>query len=201
VAEARDEQLLIVGGGIAGLSCAVALARAGFRSCVLEQAPEFKEVGAGIQMGPNMIFALGQLGLRDRVLGDAWRPQQLIMRDALDGSEITRIPVAGAFGDVFGEPYAVTHRADLQDAILEGVRACPEIELRTSACVESLGEDEGGVTATLRGGEVVRGIALIGADGIWSSVRAHVLGDGGPRVSGHIAYRAVLRRAWSRLRE
>lgn len=193
-ADYDDQRFLIAGGGIGGASCALALAAAGFRVCLLEQAPAFVEAGAGLQVGPNMVYALGQLGLRDRVLADAWKPGNLVMRDALDGSEVTRVPVTDGFHELFGEPYAVTHRADLHGAIIEAAAERPEIELRTNSAVESITEDATGISVTLRGGECVRGAALIGADGLWSRVREHVLGDGPPRVSGHIAYRAVLRR-------
>ena len=93
----RDLPILIAGGGIGGLAAAYALARKGFAVRVLEQAPEFKEVGAGIQLGPNIFHAMEALGLKDALLADAWEPGALDMRCALTGERITRIPLGAAF--------------------------------------------------------------------------------------------------------
>src|SRR5437870_10762004 len=85
--------ILIAGGGIGGLAAAYALARKGFPVRVLEQAPEFKELGAGIQLGPNIFRALDRIGLKEAVLADAHRPSAMEMRCALSGERITRIPL------------------------------------------------------------------------------------------------------------
>lgn len=191
---ANDRSILIVGGGIGGLACALALARAGFDTHVVEQAPEFGEVGAGIQMGPNMIRALGELGLRERVLGDAWAPSWLVMRDALDGSEVSRINVGEGFRDYFGDPYVVTHRADLHAAILEGCEQHERVRLETNQRVVEIADHGDHVVLHCADGATREGDFVVGADGLWSLARKHVIGDGAPVVSGHIAYRAVLRR-------
>src|SRR5438874_6454955 len=85
--------ILIAGGGIGGLAAAYALARQGFPVRVLEQAPEFKELGAGIQLGPNIFRALDRIGLKEAVLADAHRPPAMEMRCALSGERVTRIPL------------------------------------------------------------------------------------------------------------
>src|SRR6186997_2786880 len=106
--------VLVVGGGIGGLATALALSRKGFPVRVLEQAPEFKEIGAGIQLGPNIFRALEKIGLRDAVLADAHRPPAMEMRCALSGDLVTRIPLDDArFLECFQQPYAVIHRADI----------------------------------------------------------------------------------------
>src|SRR5881398_1372577 len=104
--------ILIAGGGIGGLAAAYALARQGVAVRVLEQAPEFKELGAGIQLGPNIFRALDKLGLKDAVLADAHRPPAMEMRCALSGELVTRIPLDERFVAKFDQPYAVTHRHD-----------------------------------------------------------------------------------------
>jgi salicylate hydroxylase len=190
------EPFIVAGGGIGGLAAALALARKGFAVRVLEQSAEFREVGAGIQLGPNIFRALRKLGMREAVLADAWQPGALEMRDALDGHLVTRMPLnTDGFARRFGEPYAVTHRADIHGAILKGCRENNLITLETSRRVVDFTEDGDGVTAVLEDGERVRGRAVVGADGLWSRIRERIIGDGAPRVSGHIAYRAVLRRA------
>jgi 3-hydroxybenzoate 6-monooxygenase len=190
-----DAPFVIAGGGIGGLATALALARKGFAVRVLEQASEFREVGAGIQLGPNIFRALQKLGLREAVLADAWQPGALEMRDALDGHLVTRMPLnTEVFSTRFGEPYAVTHRADIHGSILNACRDSNLITLETSRRVTDFEDNADGVIVTLEDGERVEGRALIGADGLWSRIRERVIGDGPPRVSGHIAYRAVLRR-------
>jgi 3-hydroxybenzoate 6-monooxygenase len=195
-ADDRDLPILIAGGGIGGLAAAHALARKGFPVRVLEQAPEFKELGAGIQLGPNIFRALARIGLKDAVLAEAHRPPAMEMRCALSGELVTRIPLdTEAFRARFQEPYAVTHRADIHAAFLKACQGNNLVALENNRQVESYAEDAGGVTVTLTSGECVRGRALIGSDGMWSKIRDRIVGDGKPRVSGHIAYRAVLKRA------
>src|SRR5664280_1033524 len=186
--------VLISGGGIGGLVTAYALARQGFPVRVFEQAPEFREVGAGIQLGPNIFRALEKIGLKDAVLADAHRPPAQEMRDALTGKLITHIPLDGAFIERFGQPYAVIHRADIHGILLNACLGNELITLETSRRVDAFEERGDGVVVTLEGGEKVEGRALIGCDGMWSKVRERIVGDGKPRVSGHIAYRAVLKR-------
>ena len=186
---------LISGGGIGGLVTAYALGRQGFPVRVFEQAPEFREVGAGIQLGPNIFRALETIGLKDAVLADAHRPPAQEMRDALTGKLITHIPLDGAFLERFGQPYAVTHRADIHATCLKACQASPLITLETSRRVDGFEDHGSHVTVTLENGERAEGRALIGCDGMWSKIRDRIVGDGKPRVSGHIAYRAVLKRS------
>ena len=185
---------LVSGGGIGGLVTAYALAHQGFPVRVFEQSPEFREVGAGIQLGPNIFRVLEKIGLKDAVLADAHRPPAQEMRDALTGKLITRIPLGPAFFERFGQPYAVTHRADIHGTFLKACQGSNLITLETSRRVDGFEERGDGVTVTLENGERAEGRALIGCDGMWSGIRERIVGDGKPRVSGHIAYRAVLKR-------
>src|SRR6476646_8499138 len=187
--------ILIAGGGIVGLAAACALVRKGFPVRVLEQAPEFREIGAGIQLGPNIFRALDKIGLKDAVLADAHVPSAMEMRDALTGERVTRIPLDDPrFRARFRYPYAVTHRADIHAAILQASQSNNLVTLETQRTVEGYEEDTDGVTVRLASGEKIKGRALIGCDGMWSKIREQIVGDGKPRVSGHIAYRAVLKR-------
>jgi salicylate hydroxylase len=186
---------LISGGGIGGLVTAYALARKGFPVRLFEQSPEFREVGAGIQLGPNIFRVLDKIGLKDEVLADAHIPPAQEMRDALTGKLITRIPLGAEFSARFGgQPYAVSHRADIHATFLKACEASNLITLETSRRVDGFEDNGKSVTITLENGERVEGRALIGCDGMWSNIREKIVGDGKPRVSGHIAYRAVLKR-------
>jgi salicylate hydroxylase len=196
MAQSQSETLpfIVVGGGIGGLAAAVALARKNLPVHVLEQTGEFREIGAGIQLGPNVLRALDRLGLREAILAHVWQPGALEMRCALSGERVTRVPLGEPFKAHFNEIYAVTHRADLHGPILEAARASPLVRLETGRHVVDFEEGPASVRVRLADGGMLDGRALIGADGLWSIIRERVVGDGKPLVSGHIAFRAVLER-------
>ena len=185
---------LISGGGIGGLVTAYALAHRGFPVRVFEQSPEFREVGAGIQLGPNIFRVLEKIGLKEAILADAHRPPAQEMRDALTGKLIANIPLDDKFMARFGQPYAVTHRADIHGTFLKACQSSNLIALENSRRVDGYEDHGDRVSVTLENGERALGRALIACDGMWSSIRERIVGDGKPRVSGHIAYRAVLKR-------
>ena len=183
---------VISGGGIGGLATALGLARAGRRSIVLEQASRFGEIGAGIQLGPNAFHCFDYLGFGDAARAGAVYIDQLRLMDAVGGEEICHIPLDAPFRERFGNPYAVVHRADLHGAMLAACEASDLVELRTHARVTGYRQDGTRATALLADGSEVEGCALVGADGINSPLRAQLVGDGPPRVSGHTTYRSVI---------
>jgi 2-polyprenyl-6-methoxyphenol hydroxylase-like FAD-dependent oxidoreductase len=185
---------IIVGGGIGGIAAAIALSQKGYPVHVIEQAPEFAEIGAGIQLGPNIIRALDRLGVKQEVLDISWMPNQLLMRCALDGHVITQVPVKEIFPKHYKENYWVVHRADLHACLLRKAATSPLVKLEKSREVTSY-EDKGDrVVVQCKDGGSVEGAALIGCDGLWSRIRQSIVADGHPAVSGHIAFRAVLPR-------
>jgi salicylate hydroxylase len=190
----KDEQVLIVGGGIGGLTAALALARQGIASQVIEQAATFKEIGAGIQLGPNVFRMFERLGLIEPISALAVFPENLVMFDSITGEEVTRIPLGDAFRKKFHYPYALIHRADLHNVLLDTCRQSNLIRLDAAQKIVDLDETNGAVTAKTATGKDYRGAALIGADGLWSTIREFVVGDGKPKPAGHITYRAVLPR-------
>ncbi|WP_411880953.1 3-hydroxybenzoate 6-monooxygenase [Polaromonas sp. YR568] len=194
MAQTSPLPLLISGGGIGGLAAAMVLAQDGHRVTLFEQAATFGEIGAGIQLGPNIFRMFDYLGLTEAINRVAFFPPGLGMNDVRTGEKVVRVPLGDVARATYGFPYGVIYRADLHQVFLDACRAQPNVTLRTSAKVESFNQSADGVTVTLEGGEVVEGSALIGADGMWSRIREAVVGDGKPRVSGHIAYRAVLKR-------
>ncbi len=189
--------VLVAGGGIGGLAAALALAHKGVSVQLYEQGAEFAEIGAGIQLGPNVFRMFEVLGLTAAIERYAVHPDNLIMMDAVTGVQVTHIPVGGpAFRERFhGYPYGVIHRADLHQVMLDACCAQSTIQMATLKKVLRHEELHDRVVLHLEDGECVEGCALIGADGLWSKTRAQLLGDQAPRVSGHIAYRAVLPRA------
>ncbi len=183
----------IAGGGIGGLAAALALAIKGFRVVVLEQAQEFGELGAGIQLAPNAWSALDALGVGERVKRDAVFIERLLMMDGVSGERIIDIPLDKHFRKRYGNPYAVTHRADIHRALLDACVARADlVELRTHSKVTRFDPGDNGVDVTLEGHSPIHAAALIGADGGRSAVREQIVGDGDPPASGHMCYRAVL---------
>jgi salicylate hydroxylase len=193
--KARNEKPVIVaGGGIGGLAAALALARKGFRSVVLEQAPQFGEIGAGIQLAPNAWHALDALGVGGLVKKEAVFIEHLLMMDGVSGEKVIDIPLDERFARRFGNPYAVTHRADIHGSLLDGCTALPQlIELRTNSRVIGFELEDREVTVKIAAGDPIKGTALVGADGGRSVIRQSIVGDPEPPVSGHMCYRAVLR--------
>ena len=185
--------IIVVGGGIGGLAVAMGLAQKGIHSIVLEKSSQLGEIGAGIQLGPNAFHAFDYLGVGDTARNMAVYIDDLLLMDALTGEQITRIPLRKAFRQRFRNPYAVVHRSDLHDVFLSACRTHERVQIRASSGVVRYEQDSSSVSAVLESGEQVKGRALIGADGLWSTIRNQVVGDGPPRVSGHTTYRSVIR--------
>jgi len=183
--------VIVAGGGIGGLAAALALARRGFAVKVLEQAAEIGEIGAGVQLAPNAFAAFDALGVGQQARGRAVFNERMVMMDATDASPVAEIPLGDAFRARFGNPYAVIHRADVHQSLLDGVLTHGGIELLTSTRVLHAEQSADGVTVFDAVGRGHRGAALIGCDGVKSAVRAQLVGDP-VRVSGHVVYRAVV---------
>ena len=189
---ASNLPVIIAGGGIGGLAAALALSRIGVASVVFEQAARFSEIGAGIQIGPNAFYVFDKLGISPEISEVAAFPDALVVNDGLDGRTILHVPVGSTAKRRFGYPYGLVHRADLHNVLLQACRTSCLIELISSSPVSRFEDHGSHVCIRLEDGTIRDGAALIGADGLWSRVREHLVGDGKPRISGHIAYRAVL---------
>ena len=187
-----EREIIVAGGGIGGLSVALALALKGRSVRVLEKAAEFGEIGYGIQMGPNVARMLERLGVLQALEQHAVFPDALLLVDALTNEELSRISVGAAFRARFRHRYFVIHRRDLHGGILEACRARPGIALESSKGLARFEQDDAGVRVTCEDGSVYPGAALVGADGLWSPTRAAVVGDGAPRQAGHFVYRGVV---------
>ena len=183
--------VLVAGGGIGGLAAALALVRQGFKVKVLEQAPEIGEIGAGIQLGPNAFHAFDALGVGDKTRSRAVFTDYMVMHDALDETQVGKIPTGEAFRQRFGNPYAVIHRVDVHKSLLEGAQETGQVEFLTSTRMERVEQNDGKVTVYDQHGNAHHGQALIGADGVRSVVRAQYVNDP-PRITGHVVYRSVI---------
>ena len=188
----NDRRILIAGGGIGGLATAIGLAQKGIKSLVLERAQELGEIGAGIQLGPNAFHAFDYLGVGDAARQMAVYIDALRLMDAMTGEDIARIPLDEPFRKRFKNPYAVIHRGDLHAVFLKACRDNLLVELRTSNEVVGYAQKGETVHAILKDGNKIEGAALVGADGLFSKIRAQLVGDGDPRVTGHTTYRSVI---------
>lgn len=184
-----DSPFLIAGGGIAGLGASLGLARLGKPSHVLEKAPAFEEVGAGLQLGPNAVRALQCLGAWEAVAPHCVSPAEIHVRDGLTGDILQRIPLGKVFENRFGAPYRVTHRADLLNGLLATARANPAIELQSAAEVTDVSLAE--TALTLKSGKTLKGEAIIAADGVHSLIRKLVVGPPARPPLGHTLHRGL----------
>ncbi|MBV8512725.1 MAG: FAD-dependent monooxygenase [Xanthobacteraceae bacterium] len=184
--------ILVVGGGFGGLTAALALARHGQQVRVLEGAPSFGAIGYGIQFGPNVFHVFDRIGLRDEVLATSDAPSALLMFDALNGTEVTRIPTGASLRDRFKYPYIIVHRVDLHNVLLEACRRDPLVTLESDAMVNGFVDHGDRVTVKTEDGRSFEGTLLIGADGIRSRTRAQLLNDGEPLPNGYMGFRTIV---------
>jgi 2-polyprenyl-6-methoxyphenol hydroxylase-like FAD-dependent oxidoreductase len=187
-----EQRIIISGGGIGGLATALALAQQGFQITVLERAPHYQEIGAGIQLGPNAFHAFDRLQLGDAVRAIAVFIDQLRLMDAITAEEITHIDLTSYFRQRFGNPYAVVHRGELHGILVRSCQVHESITLRTDCDVIGYEQAGGTATAVLSSGDRVTGSILIAADGLRSRIRQQMVNDGAPRVAGHTTYRSVI---------
>ncbi|GAB87145.1 MULTISPECIES: FAD-dependent monooxygenase [Mycobacteriales] len=183
--------VLIVGGGIGGLATALAVARAGRRVHLVEQAAEFSEIGAGLQLGPNAMRAFDQLGVYESIAAKAVFPERALIRDAVTGELLTTLQLGARCVKHFGYPYVVAHRSDILAALLEACRAEPRITLENNRTVVSADDTGDEARVQFTDGAIYRAATLIGADGIKSRVR-RIFDTTEPTFSGQIAYRGAI---------
>jgi len=186
--------ILIAGCGIGGLAAALALARIGRQVLILEQHPDLRESGAGIQLGPNGVKVLRRLGLADRLAAMAGVPDAIAVHSARTGQLLSRLPLGAWIAARHGAPYWTLHRQDLYRTLLDAARAQAGIGIETDLAVTSIRLAAHGVEIGSADGRRRSGVALIGADGLFSRVRSTVFGHPAPRFAGKTAARAVLAR-------
>jgi salicylate hydroxylase len=177
------------------LTAALSLARNGFGVVVLEQAARLEETGAGIQLSPNAARILIGLGLEEQLRAEVVAPSALHVLDARSGRKIVRMPLGDAATRRYGAPYWVIHRGDLQATLANAVAQTPSIVLKLGTRVENFATQTNSVTVSARstqGAITEQGLALIAADGLWSSTRKRLGHDTEPRFVKRAAWRALI---------
>jgi salicylate hydroxylase len=188
----NSDPILVVGGGLGGASISLALARKGFRVRLLEQAPEFGVIGYGIQLGPNVFPMFDRLGVADAVLAQAIVPDALRMIDSVDAGLIMKIPTGASFQQRFKRPYILIHRVDLHRILLDACANEANVELMPLTGAEYF-EDQGDhVRLRTTDNRTIEGPALIGADGLRSTIRQQLFDEGEPRMIGYVAHRTIV---------
>jgi salicylate hydroxylase len=181
-------RIAIIGGGIGGLTAALALKQRGFEVTAYEQSSQLGEIGAGVGIAPNAVKAFRSLGLENELLAIGWTAESQIMRNGQDGRIISRQPIADSTAK-FGAPHLTVHRADLLNVL---VRALPETCIRTAARCVSVTSDSNGAVARFSDGSEIESDVVVGADGIHSVVRTSLLGPEAPRFTGCVCYRGLI---------
>ncbi|MCE2782545.1 FAD-dependent monooxygenase [Limnohabitans sp.] len=190
----KHKQVVIAGGGIGGLAAALACAQRRVPVKLLERAPQLSEVGAGIQIGPNVTRILQAWGLGAALAQVAAFPEQLQARDALTGLVLGTLTLGARVQARYGAPYATVHRADLQGLLHRAVQSIG-VDLLLGQTVQGCQASEAALQVNTAEGLSLQASALIGADGVWSTVRPLLLGDAPARFTGHLAYRALVAQA------
>ncbi|GAC1403137.1 MAG: 3-hydroxybenzoate 6-monooxygenase [Candidatus Velthaea sp.] len=184
--------IIVAGGGIGGLAVALALSRCGRTVRVLEKAAEFGEVGAGLQLAPNASWALDRLGVLPAVRTYAVAPSRIMWMDALSGERLTSLDLGANFVERYGFPYLVMHRSDLLDALLQACQRESGITLETNKDVSGVEDRGSSVCVRCADGTSYEADVLVGADGLWSTIRTAIEDDGRPICSQYVAYRGAI---------
>lgn len=191
-----DRPIVIAGGGIGGLTAALALAHEGHEILLLERANEISEVGAGLQLSPNACAILAELGVLDRLEPHAYAPDNLQIWSGHTGGKLARVAFGSYIRERHGYPFWVIHRADLQRELLETALETERISIRLASEVQDLtASPYDDLVCVYRQGKDTRtqpAKALIGADGVWSKTRRQIPGHTNARFSGLAAYRATV---------
>lgn len=184
-------KIAIAGGGIGGLAAALAMPRDSSEVTLFERAPAFTEIGAGIQLGPNVTRILKSWGLLDAVSQVAATPESLQVRSATTAGVLGELRLGQAIAARYGAPYLTLHRADLQGVLLEAAKQTATT-VHSSRAVQRFQQTSDFVSVQTNATTHDFAV-LIGADGLWSNTRQQLLNDGPPRRTGHLAYRALIK--------
>ncbi len=186
------KKILVVGGGIGGLATALACGARGLGVQLIEKKPVFSEVGAGVQLSPNVVRLLEGWGLGPGLDAVACFPPLLQVRSAQSAAVLGQLALGARAMQRYGARYATIARADLHQLLLSAVEVQGTAQLMLKNAMQHVSQDTNAVQVNTSDGHQRRSNVLIGADGLWSSVRDFVRADAQPAFTGHLAYRAMV---------
>lgn len=187
----KPPHILIAGGGIGGLTAAIVLSKGGAKVSLFEKASEFGEVGAGLQLSPNSMAVLSALGLSGKIKAAAFAPAQGVLRDYITGKPLLATQMGDAFTARYGQAYYNIHRADLHNILVTAAQDCG-VDFHLNHYATNYAQNAKSVTLVTNQGDHI-GDALIGADGIKSTIREQMVGGNTPRYTGYCAWRGIIR--------
>lgn len=188
----KISDIIVVGGGIGGLATALSIVQRTDKTVtVLEQAPEFGEVGAGIQLGANALYVLDQLGVKEEIAKVSVFPKRLVLKDVYTAKELAVLDLTEGFQEHFKQPYVVLHRSDLHRVLFEACQKQERIKFMNDQIIQTVEQTTGQATVTNQNGETYSAEAVIGADGLKSNIRKLFSNDE-PICSEYVAYRGTI---------
>ena len=190
----QQHPVVVVGGGIGGVAMALALGRQGHRVQLLEQADQIGAIGYGVQMGPNVMPMLDELGVGAAVRAAAYFPKDILLYDYLTGQTLSHIPLQTTeFAQRYqSQPYLAIHRVDMHELLLKACEKYPHISLNQSTTVTGYTQTNDAVSLHTAQGETIPAVAVVACDGLRSRLRAQMRPDDVPRESGYVAHRSLI---------
>jgi len=189
---ALPNTIAVIGGGIGGLTAGLALARRGLDVAVFEQSSELREVGAGVQIGPNGTRVLDALGLKDAIEHLAVLPANRELRHWATGETWNWFDLGRSSIERYNSPHVLMHRGDLHSILADALtRLNPDAIRLGRRCVDVRSADDH-AEVSFATGETVSCAAVIGADGIHSRVRECLFGPDQPQFTGCVAWRGLV---------
>lgn len=192
---AQSRTIVIAGAGIAGLSAALCLEKCGFRVLVFDKATKFETIGAGIQLSPNAIRALDEMGVGKQIRNSSFAPNGIDIHSASSGKLLNTVPLGSDVQKRYGLPYLTIHRSDLHSVLLSACNLATDIHVKTNCTVDEVSTHSRGASVIINDGNQIDTIsakAVIIADGVRSKLRETILSDAPTRHSGFEAWRAML---------
>lgn len=190
----QQHPVVVVGGGIGGVAMALALGRQGHRVQLLEQADQIGAIGYGVQMGPNVMPMLDELGVGAEVRAAAYFPKDIMLYDYLTGQTLSHIPLQTTeFAERYqSQPYIAIHRVDMHELLLKACEKYPHISLNQSTTVTGYTQTGDVVSLHTAQGDTIQAAAVVACDGLRSRLRAQMRPGDVPRESGYVAHRSLI---------